>query len=81
MLLRRGATVSIFGPLWSVFKDFAEGKDGLKYLRALPQGYPFSDWSIHDRYSRDGFCCKDALDRHRKAAWQIRQMVESMKTG
>ncbi len=61
--------------LWPVFKSFAEERAGSVYLRQLPRGTPFSDWSHHARYSRTGCSGENAVDQHRDAARDILRMV------
>ena len=62
--------------LWPVFVSFVEERAASVYLRELPPGAPFSDWSHHDRYSGTGFSRKEAVDQHREAARCILRMVE-----
>lgn len=61
--------------LWLVFQSFAGRRGASVYLRELPPGTPFSDWSHQNRYSRTGFSDKKAVDQHREAARGILHMV------
>ena len=61
--------------LWRLFEDFAQQKDGARYLRLMPEGDPFADWAIEDRYAhRSGFD-RNSVSPHREAARKIGQMA------
>ncbi len=60
--------------LWGVFEQFIR-YHAAAYLRGLPPGSPFSDWSHQNRYSAMGHSGRAAVDRHREAARGILRMV------
>ena len=65
--------------LWPAFQDFAQDRDGGAYLALLPDGEPFDNWSIRDRYaSRHHFCCANVA-LHRDAAHRIDDLVQCAK--
>ena len=61
--------------LWSVFPSFAQGRKGSRYLRWLPKGKPFNNWSHHDRYAHRTNFPKQDVEHHQRAAQEIRRMV------
>ncbi|MCE2542715.1 MAG: SAM-dependent methyltransferase [Acidobacteria bacterium] len=63
--------------LWPIFIDYAERRGGKRYLRRLPPGEPFADWSHHDRYAHRATFTKDSVEPHQAAAQRILDMVES----
>ncbi len=63
--------------LWPTFATLAEGRDGQRYLRLLPKGTPFGDWSHLDRYATTGYTSEESVQSHRKAARQVRAMVQT----
>lgn len=54
--------------LWRLFQDFAERHDGARYLQHLPDGEPFADWSVADRYARRSAFGEELVAPHREAA-------------
>ena len=50
----------------------------MRYLRWLPAGEPFADWSHHDRYAYQGHFDRAGTERHREAAQEIRGMVQNL---
>ena len=62
--------------LWAVFEGFAAARGGSVYLRELPSGTPFSNWSHNDRYSGKGHLGGNVVTGHRVAVRGIRRMVE-----
>ena len=65
--------------LWPKFEDFAQERDGARYLELRPDGKPFADWSIHDRYANRKHFDQGRVGPHREAAQGIRVMVRSME--
>ena len=61
--------------LWPIFQDFADGRGGVRYLRLLPGGEPFDDWSHHQRYVHRCDVHEAKVKPHREAAGEICQMV------
>ena len=62
--------------LWPVFSAFATGRGGARYLRLLPGGEPFSDWSHHNRYAHRRHFQEANVEPHRRATWDIRKMIQ-----
>ena len=61
--------------LWRLFEDFAQQQDGARLLQLLPDGEPFADWSVEDRYAhRSGFD-RNSVSPHREAARRVGQMA------
>ena len=55
--------------LWGRFEQFAHGRAHAARLRIVHmRRNPFSDWSIHNRYSATGFSDKKSLEEHRMGA-------------
>ena len=65
------------GELWWTFHDFVATRGGARYLGSFPEGEPFADWSIHDRYAHRSHVTRDGLRRHREAANRIAVMAEA----
>ena len=65
--------------LWPIFEDFARERNGVRYLKLLPGGEPFDDWSIDDRYAHREHFDQGRVGPHREAACGIRRMVRSME--
>ena len=65
--------------LWPIFEDFARGRDGGRYVRMLPGGAPFADWSHDDRYAHRSHFNHEGVEPHRLAAQGVRTMVGSME--
>ena len=63
--------------LWPVFRDFADGRSGRKYVRQLPHKNPFADWSHHNRYASRVHFGRENVTPHRDAARTVRDMVQS----
>ena len=64
--------------IWQAFADFAAGRGGQRYLRLLPAGEPFADWSHHDRYAHRRHFKREGVQRHADAARAVRTMVQSL---
>ena len=63
--------------LWPEFEDFASRlQGGTQYLKLLPEGQPFSDWSHDDRYANRDHVDKERVTSHRLAAQKIANMAE-----
>ena len=62
--------------LWSEFVAFTQGRKGGRYLRLLPGGKPFADWSHHGRYAHRRNFPKQDVEQHQKAARGVRRMVQ-----
>ena len=62
--------------IWQAFADFATGRGGQRYLRLLPGGEPFADWSHHDRYAHRRHFNQERAHRHGEAARAVRAMVQ-----
>ena len=61
--------------LWPQFVTFVSGPSTSNYV--LPEGRPFDDWSITDRYAhRKGFT-EAGVCPHRSAANNVRLMIQS----
>lgn len=65
--------------LWPEFKVFVKGRGGRRFLKQLPGGSPFSDWSHNDRYAREGYGRTEGVNQHRVAALGIRRMITRAK--
>ena len=65
--------------LWPKFEDFAQERDGARYLELLPNGKPFDDWSIHDRYANRKHFDQGRVRPHREAAQGICEMVMELE--
>lgn len=64
--------------IWQIFENFVAGKSGQRYLCRLPDDDPFADWSHHDRYAHRQHFDRAGAERHREAAQEIRDMVQSL---
>ena len=64
--------------IWQAFAAFAAGRGGQRYLRLLPGGEPFADWSHHDRYAHRRHFKRKGVERHADAARAVRTMVQSL---
>ena len=64
--------------IWKVFESFVADRRGEQYLRLLPKGEPFADWSHHDRYAHGRHFDRAGAERHRAAAREIRGMVQGL---
>ena len=65
--------------LWPMFEDFARERKGGRYLKLLPGGEPFKNWSIDDRYVNRKHFEQGRVGPHREAARGIRVLVDSME--
>lgn len=61
---------------WSTFVSFANGLTGARYVRLLPSGTPFADWSHHNRYAHRRHSQESDVEPHREAARKVCQMVQ-----
>lgn len=64
--------------LWPIFQAFLEGRRANRYLRLLPKGEPFVNWSHHDRYANREHFSEENVTPHREAARGIRGMVRRL---
>ena len=64
--------------IWPVFQSFVADRSGQRFLRWLPAGKPFADWSHHDRYAPGRHFDRAGTAQHRAAAQEIRGMVQSL---
>ena len=64
--------------IWPEFVAFVTGQSGARFLRWLPKGAPFTDWSHHNRYAHHSHFARANVDPHRAAAQSIRDMVQSL---
>ncbi|WP_420463149.1 SAM-dependent methyltransferase [Candidatus Palauibacter sp.] len=62
--------------LWNVFDQFAAQRGAGALLAQLPGGEPFSDWSHHNRYASRGNFDEAYVEPHRRAASEVRLMVQ-----
>ena len=62
--------------IWPEFENFVTGRDGARFLRWLPMGEPFFDWSHHDRYANQSHFERANVDPHREAARAVRDMMQ-----
>ena len=68
---------------WQVFcdhmgdrrEDHMGGRREWAYLRQLPGGEPFANWSTNDRYASGECFDENRVKRHREATWQIANML------
>ena len=68
---------------WQIFcdhmgdrrEDHMGGRREWAYLRQLPGGEPFLDWSTDDRYASGEYFDENRVKRHREATWQIANML------
>ena len=62
--------------LWNTFTTFVRGRSGARYIRMLPPGSPFQDWSHHNRYAHHRHFTQGQVGPHRAAAANIEAMVQ-----
>lgn len=62
--------------VWSIFKAFASGRRGYWFLSKLPQGAPFYNWSVQDRYAHQQSIGMNEAESHRGAAMALVRMVK-----
>ena len=62
--------------LWPEFATVVRGRIGGRYLNMLPPRNPFTKWSIHNRYAQHHHFSRVGVQPHRKAARDVRTMVE-----
>ena len=62
--------------LWRAFQDFAHRHDGARYLQHLPDGDPFADWAIDDRYAHRSAFSQHSVAPHREAARTVGRMAD-----
>lgn len=65
--------------LWETCKAFLQGRLAAQYLRLLPAGVPFDDWSHHDRYAHRRHFEEANVNPHRQAARAIRGMMQTLR--
>lgn len=61
---------------WRIFRNKMKGRREWAYLRQLPIGEPFADWSTNDRYASGGCFDENRVEPHRKATRQIASMLQ-----
>ena len=61
--------------LWTRFRTFAQGTAGRWFLNALPNGDPFSNWSIQNRYAHRRHFAEGDVAAYRHAAGVVRTMI------
>lgn len=70
---------------WQIFcdhmgdrrEDHMGGRREWAYLRQLPGGEPFADWSTDDRYASGECFDENRVKQRREATWQIASMFRS----
>ena len=62
--------------LWQHFKTFAKGRSGRWYHFKLPQGEPFRNWLVDDRYAHRQSINKSDVETHRSAARGVFRMIK-----
>ena len=62
--------------LWAKFETWAANHVETKYVRPLPSGRPFSNWSVSGRYANRSHFDKATVIPHRDAACVIVRMVD-----
>lgn len=60
--------------LWQIFCDRTRDLTGKAYLRELPSGDPFADWSTDDRYASGERFDENRVGRRQEATRQITNM-------
>lgn len=65
--------------LWKEFKKLSHGRRRSWFLRRLPKGSPFIDWSTNDRYVHSRCTTEEIVKKHRSAAQGIRRMIRKAK--
>ncbi len=61
--------------IWRLFQDAVRGRDGARYLRHLPEGEPFADWHVNDRYAHRREFRQNTVALHREAALTVGRMA------
>ena len=67
--------------LWPTFVSFAQGRTGAAYLSMLPDGTPFRDWHVSQRYAHQRHFGEARVEPHRGAARAVRAMFQSATQG
>jgi len=62
--------------LWDMLRGLATGRRGAWFFARLPEGSPFSDWNIAQRYWDDQSVRPSAVEDHFKAARSIMTTLE-----
>ena len=63
--------------LWPKFKTFAEGRGGSWYVTNLPDGEPFSNWTVQDRYAHEQGITESEAAAHRVAAKKVLSLLKT----
>jgi hypothetical protein len=63
---------------WAAFQSFASGMLAARYLNALDQSNPFSDWNVDQRYFNRQRISSTVLNRHREAAVHCRTCLQTL---
>ncbi len=62
--------------LWDKFLTEAQGRGYAHLASHLPQGNPFADWSIEQRYHHRSIFNQSRVDYHRTAASTVRNTLQ-----
>lgn len=62
--------------LWTEFATIVAGRIGAQYVAMLPIPNPFTNWSIHNRYSNRCHFTSADVTHHRKGAEQVQAVVK-----
>ena len=62
--------------VWPYFKTFAKGRSGPRYSFKLPQGDPFHNWLVDDRYAHRQSINQSDVETHRSAAQGVFRMIK-----
>ena len=68
--------VDVIWPDFAKFATAAQGRVNARYIALLPSGDPFADWSLQNRYANGCHFPKSVVEPHRKAACEVRNMVD-----
>lgn len=60
---------------WQIFCDEIGGRHERAYLRQLPGGKPFANWSTDDRYASGECFDRNRAELHRESTRQIANML------
>ena len=64
--------------LWPLFKAFVAQQDARRHLPDFPEGNPFGNWTVHDRYRRADHATKTFVEHHRTGAQNVAEMVRRL---
>ncbi len=60
--------------VWERYQTYAKGHPGSRYS-LVPQGNPFKDWHISQRYTNCSSFNKSLVDPHRKGVKSVRSLI------